>query len=137
MYEIIVSPVTPHPQCERREAEEQGQDGQAAEESSAKDCEHPMSHEMKMVTKDAEPSSGASPLPLPVPRAAISIWPGTMADLPFIDGLQKRHTKQVVSMKDSRPFDLATVESRRSSFVQRGLRRRTGSDGGMNRALRN
>ena len=32
---------------------------------------------------------------LPVPRAAVSIRAATIVDLPFIDGLQKLHTKQV------------------------------------------
>ena len=39
-----------------------------------------------------EPSRGAV---LPSPRVPISIRPGVMEDLPFIDGLQKKHTKQV------------------------------------------
>src|SRR5947209_2335571 len=33
--------------------------------------------------------------PLPLPRLPLSIRPGTLADLPFIDALQKRHAKQV------------------------------------------
>jgi hypothetical protein len=32
---------------------------------------------------------------IPIPRISISIRPATMDDLPFIDGLQKIHTKQV------------------------------------------
>ena len=32
---------------------------------------------------------------LPAPRIPVSIRPGTMNDLPFIDSLQKKHTKQV------------------------------------------
>ena len=32
---------------------------------------------------------------IPVPRCEISIRDATMADLPFIDGLQKMHSKQV------------------------------------------
>lgn len=33
--------------------------------------------------------------PLPAPRVPISIRPGTSGDIPFIDALQKAHTKQV------------------------------------------
>ena len=32
---------------------------------------------------------------IPIPRCEVSIRPATMEDLPFIDGLQKKHTKQV------------------------------------------
>jgi hypothetical protein len=32
---------------------------------------------------------------IPIPKIPITIRPGTMDDLPFIDGLQKKHTKQV------------------------------------------
>ena len=32
---------------------------------------------------------------IPIPRIAISVRPGTMDDLPFIDALQKKHTKMV------------------------------------------
>ena len=39
------------------------------------------------------PSS--SPTPLPLPRLPLSTCPATLADLPFIDGLQKRHARQV------------------------------------------
>src|SRR3954452_15243435 len=35
------------------------------------------------------------PAVLPAPRAAVSIHPATIDDLPFIDGLQKRHTLMV------------------------------------------
>src|SRR5688572_2255489 len=34
-------------------------------------------------------------LPLPAPRIAVTVRPGTLEDLPFIDALQKKHTKQV------------------------------------------
>lgn len=37
----------------------------------------------------------ALPAPLPPPRVAVSVRPATMDDLPFIDDLQKKHTKQV------------------------------------------
>ncbi|MBC7784992.1 MAG: GNAT family N-acetyltransferase [Burkholderiales bacterium] len=37
----------------------------------------------------------ATNLPVPSPREPISIRPATMDDLPFIDQLQKKHTKQV------------------------------------------
>src|SRR6476661_3901994 len=40
-------------------------------------------------------SASSSPIALPAPRVAISIRPATMSDLPFIDSLQKLHTKQV------------------------------------------
>src|SRR5688572_17171691 len=32
---------------------------------------------------------------LPVPRAAVTVRPATLADIPFMDGLQKLHAKQV------------------------------------------
>src|SRR5882757_143336 len=32
---------------------------------------------------------------IPIPRIPISVRPGTMDDLAFIDALQKKHTKQV------------------------------------------
>src|SRR5262245_60633766 len=32
---------------------------------------------------------------IPIPRIAVSVRPGTLDDLPFIDALQKKHTKQV------------------------------------------
>ncbi len=35
------------------------------------------------------------PTPLPAPRVALSIGPATMDDLPFMDGLQKLHAKQL------------------------------------------
>src|SRR3954464_7760298 len=41
------------------------------------------------------PSVASSVLPLPEPRTAITIRPGTMEDIPFMDGLQKLHSKQV------------------------------------------
>ena len=37
----------------------------------------------------------AAPLPLPAPRVPLDIRVATPADLPFIDGLQKRHAKAV------------------------------------------
>jgi hypothetical protein len=39
--------------------------------------------------------SAIIPQVLPPPRIEISIRPGTMQDLPFIDRLQKMHTRQV------------------------------------------
>src|SRR3954451_1949077 len=50
-----------------------------------------MSHETEILAPRAESSS----VPLPAPRVAISIRPATMEDLPFLDSLQKLHTKQV------------------------------------------
>ena len=32
---------------------------------------------------------------VPIPKASITVRPGVMSDLPFIDSLQKLHTKQV------------------------------------------
>src|SRR4051812_13156171 len=32
---------------------------------------------------------------IPIPKFPVSVRPATMEDLPFIDGLQKKHTKQV------------------------------------------
>jgi hypothetical protein len=40
-------------------------------------------------------SSAAIPVPLPSPRVEINIRPGVMSDVPFLDSLQKLHTKQV------------------------------------------
>ena len=40
-------------------------------------------------------SSAAAPLPLPVPRADVTVRPGVLADVPFLDRLQRMHTKQV------------------------------------------
>jgi hypothetical protein len=51
-----------------------------------------MSHEQPIVAASAARSSAP---PVPVPRVAINIRPGTLDDLPFIDSLQKLHTKQV------------------------------------------
>lgn len=51
-----------------------------------------MSHEQSIV---ATKLSGSSALPLPEPRVSITIRPGTMDDLPFMDELQRIHTKQV------------------------------------------
>src|SRR5580658_10067187 len=45
-----------------------------------------------IVSHESESSSGIA---LPLPRAAIRIRPGTMDDVPFLDSLQKLHTKQV------------------------------------------
>jgi hypothetical protein len=39
--------------------------------------------------------SSCSPVELPAPRIAISIRPGTLGDIPFIDRLQKKHAKAV------------------------------------------
>jgi hypothetical protein len=52
---------------------------------------------MRIVATSGEQSSAARPerLPVPTPREAIQIRPGTMADLSFVDALQKRHTKMV------------------------------------------
>jgi N-acetylglutamate synthase-like GNAT family acetyltransferase len=36
---------------------------------------------------------------VPIPRISVSVRPGTMEDLPFIDGLQKKHSKQLGFMK--------------------------------------
>lgn len=57
-----------------------------------------MSHENQIVNKGVEQSSTVEqtgPLPVPCPRIPITVRPGTMEDLPFIDALQKMHTKQV------------------------------------------
>src|SRR6267154_2675581 len=32
---------------------------------------------------------------VPIPRSNVTVRPATMSDLPFLDGLQKLHTKQV------------------------------------------
>ena len=34
-------------------------------------------------------------LPIPIPKQSITIRPGTLADVPFLDALQKMHSKQV------------------------------------------
>ena len=36
-----------------------------------------------------------SPLLRPLPRAAVTVRPGTLDDVPFMDALQKLHAKQV------------------------------------------
>ncbi len=51
-----------------------------------------MSHEMEIVTKGAVRSSA---LPVPVPRVPITIRLATNEDIPFMDALQKLHSKQV------------------------------------------
>jgi hypothetical protein len=40
-------------------------------------------------------ASSSVALPVPEPREAITIRPGTVEDIPFLDSLQKLHTKQV------------------------------------------
>ena len=35
------------------------------------------------------------PMELPAPRVPIAIRPGVMSDVPFLDSLQRLHTKQV------------------------------------------
>ena len=47
-----------------------------------------------MLTESRKNSSVPS-IALPVPRCPITVRPGTIDDLPFIDRLQKMHTKQV------------------------------------------
>src|SRR5882724_4712077 len=37
----------------------------------------------------------SAPAVLPAPRASVSVRPAVMSDLPFLDSLQKLHTKQV------------------------------------------
>lgn len=51
-----------------------------------------MSHEMQIVAGETVRSSAVA---LPTPRVPITIRPGTMDDVPFLDSLQKLHTKQV------------------------------------------
>ncbi len=51
-----------------------------------------MSHDIQIVTKGVEPSSA---LPVPAPRVPITIRPATNEDIPFMDALQKLHSKQV------------------------------------------
>jgi hypothetical protein len=50
-----------------------------------------MNHEHQIISSQTNGSS----VPLPLPRAAVGIRAGTLDDLSFIDGLQRRHTKQV------------------------------------------
>ena len=64
MLEPVVAPIASHPQRDGCEAEEKGQDRQAGEESSAKDCEDTMSHEIQIVTKGVEQSSAARLAPV-------------------------------------------------------------------------
>src|SRR3954453_7157996 len=67
-----------------------------------------MSHEMEIVAGSEGLASAKAPHPrplppygareqiaLPEPREAITIRPGTVEDIPFLDSLQKLHTKQV------------------------------------------
>src|SRR5687767_11721534 len=54
--------------------------------------------ERVLSAEDSAQSSMLSPrhsIALPAPRAAITIRTGRMDDLPFIDALQRKHTKQV------------------------------------------
>src|SRR4051794_37793907 len=53
-----------------------------------------MSHEMEIVAAKSDASS-VTGIALPSPREAITIRPGTVDDIPFLDLLQKLHTKQV------------------------------------------
>src|SRR4051812_47481696 len=48
-----------------------------------------MSHETQILA----PQASGSSLPLPEPRVAIDVRPATMEDLPFLDALQKQHSK--------------------------------------------
>lgn len=41
------------------------------------------------------PQLASNLLPVPLPRLAINVRPAVMGDLPFIDGLQKKHTQMV------------------------------------------
>src|SRR4051794_39006166 len=50
-----------------------------------------MSHEMEILPSPP----GGSSVPLPLPRVAVVVRVATHADLPFIDSLQKKNTKQV------------------------------------------
>lgn len=49
-------PIASHPQRDGGEAEEEGEDCQGGEQSSAKDCQDPMSHEIQIVTEGVEQS---------------------------------------------------------------------------------
>src|SRR3954453_18399021 len=40
-------------------------------------------------------ASNFLPLPQPLPNVDVSIRPGVLSDVPFLDSLQKLHTKQV------------------------------------------
>src|SRR4051794_38939869 len=53
-----------------------------------------MSHEMEIVAAESDASS-VTGIALPAPREAITIRLGTVEDIPFLDSLQKLHTKQV------------------------------------------
>ena len=92
--ESVVPPIASHPQRDRREAEEKGQDRQEVEESSAKDCEDTMSHEMEIVNKGVEQSRAGQMVPTPA-HSDLRFVQATMEDLAFIDALQKMHTKMV------------------------------------------
>ncbi len=50
---------------------------------------------MNDLTMTSSSHQGASPLPAPRIEGAISIRVATLADVPFMDSLQKQHTKQV------------------------------------------
>src|SRR2546423_292055 len=53
------------------------------------------SHKMEIVNTGTEPSR----LLIPMPRLPITVRPATLADLPFIDALQKKNSKQVGFMQ--------------------------------------
>ena len=63
--ETVAPPIASHPQHNSREAEEKGQDRQEVEESSTKDCEDTMSHEIQIVNKGVGQSRAASVVPVP------------------------------------------------------------------------
>ena len=57
-----------------------------------------MGHETQIVAGSESLASAMAPHPHPLPdyrERGLSIRPGTLADVPFLDSLQKLHTKQV------------------------------------------
>ena len=91
-----------------------------------------MSHEMEIVNKGVEQSRGGSVAPVsspvPCPREPIAIRPATLDDLPFIDGLQKKQTKQVGW------FPTKTIEGKIGRGMCSWLRRGTKSEGSARRS---
>ncbi len=57
-----------------------------------------MSHDNQILASHSADASGKNPLPRPLPdyrERGLSVRPGTLEDIPFLDSLQKKHTKQV------------------------------------------
>jgi hypothetical protein len=52
-------------------------------------------HTTSLVATATPAAAAPPPLSLPLPRLAIAVRPGVLGDVPFLDALQRLHTKQV------------------------------------------